>query len=269
MLASDRLEANAVFPARSCGRTAEVQSLIHRHSGIDANDNLADPILALVEGVYAIGEVLQLQYPGFGAVITTQNISIRKSCRVGEPTSLTGRVASFEPSARGAIFTATFVVTNKADEALAEMASTMLLFDPSKPAHPTGERAPKSAVSAEPTASETIGSFTFTPDAVRHFEHGYPPSPHSDPQIARAAGFPKPIVSGNQVFSIIWKRFVEPNHLLPVSLKFALKRPIFWDEQITFEKPLLGTNKNPMLEVRKADGKVAIVCEIVGQPTTV
>ena len=188
---------------------------------------------------------------------------------MGERTSLSGRVVSFEPNARGAIFTAAFVVTNEAGDTLAEMASTMLLFDPTKPAHPAGERAPKSAVAVEPTATAVVGTFTFTPDAARNFDHGYPPSPHSDLEMARAAGFPKPIVAGNQVFSMIWNRFVEPNYLLPVSLKFALKRPIFWDEKITFEKRLLGTSENPILEVRKADEKVAIVCEIIGQPTTV
>jgi len=268
MLAKDRFELNAVFPAKPCGRTPEAQSLIHRHSGIEANSAAADPILALVEGVYAVGEALQTQYAGYGAVITTQDITIRKAYPLGEPTRLQGRISSFEPNARGAAFTVVFGVMNGADDVLAEMASTMLLFDPSKPAHPTGELKVKGGPSAEPQAAATIGRFTFTPDAVRQFEHGYPPSPHSDLEMARAAGFPKPIVSGNQVFSIIWKRFVEPNYLLPVSLRFSLKRPIFWDEEITFEEQLAGASNKPVLEVRKTDGKTAIVCEISGQAIT-
>lgn len=268
LLASEKLETNAIFPARPCGRTAEIQSLIHRHSGIEANDNLGDPILALVEGVYAVGEVLQVQYPGFGAVITNQNIAVMKSYRVGEAIRLAGRVSSFEPNARGAVFTAAFTLTNASNDPLAEMASTMLLFDPAKPAHTTGERAPRSVAATEPTATAIIGHFTFTPDATRCFEQGYPPSPHSDPQLARAAGFPKPIVSGNQVFSMIWKRFVEPNYGLPVSLNFALKRPIFWDEQVSFEKRLADPGDTETLEVRKADGKTAIVGEISGRAIT-
>lgn len=262
VLASEKLKTNAVFPARPCGRTAEVQSLIHRYSGIEAKDNLGDPILALVEGIYAVGEVLNVQYPGFGAVITTQTLSIRKSYPVGETTRLTGRVVSFEPNARGTAFTVAFTVTNGNDETLAEMASTMLLFDPSKPAQASGERASKGVSKTEPSATAVIGHFTFTPDATRCFEHGYPPSPHTDPAMAQAAGFPKPIVSGNQVFSIIWKRFVEPNYPLPVELHFTLKRPIFWDEQISFEKRLSAKDEPETIEVRKADGKPAIVCEI-------
>ena len=268
MLASDKLETNAVFPARPCGRTAEIQSLIHRHSGIEAQDKRGDPILALVEGVYEVGELLTAQYPGFSAVITTQTISIRKSYRVGETTRLAGRVVSFEPNARGAVFTAVFTVTNEKDDALAEMASTMLLFDPATPAHASGKSAPKSVTAPEPAATAIIGHFTFTPDATRCFEQGYPPSPHSDLEVARAAGFPKPIVSGNQVFSIIWKRFVEPNYSLPVSLTFALKRPIFWDEQVTFEKRLPIPGEIETIEVRKEDGKTAIICEISGHTIT-
>lgn len=265
MLASERLEANAVFPARPCGRTAEIQSLIHKQSGIDTKGNLGDPILALVEGVYAIGEVLNAQYPGFSAVITKQAMTIRKSYPLGETTRLRGRVESFEPNARGAVFSAAFTVTNEKDDALAEMSSTMLLFDPSRPA---GKSAPKSVMSPDLAATAIIGHFTFTPDATRCFEQGYPPSPHSDPAIAQAAGFPKPIVSGNQVFSIIWKRFVEPNYPLPVSLRFALKRPIFWDEQISFERRLAGPGEPETIEVRKEDGKTAIVCEISARATS-
>ncbi len=263
MATSFRLELDARIPTRPCRCAAEEQALIHRASGIEANDAWLDPFLALMEGIYAIGEAVTDDYPTCGAVITSQIVCIKRPHPIGAPAFVQGRVTAFEANLRGHIFATAITAANASGEPFAEMLTTILLIDPAMQPEKS-ERAPRSADSPAPSALEIIGRFTFTPEAARGFELDRPPSPHTDAELARAAGFPKPIVSGNQVFSIIWNRLVAPRYELPVELRFTLKRPIFWDEAITFERRDGDASGRDILEVRNAGGKTSIVCEISG-----
>jgi hypothetical protein len=259
-----KIESGGILPARPCGRSAAEQRAIHKQGAIDSATDSADPILALMPGVYAIGDALRRQYPGFGAVITSQSITVIKDSEIGSPAFIRGEVTSFEPESRGAIFTTMIVLTGDNQESLAEMTTTMILIDPAGPPSAKRTTAPMAGEPPAPKLAEKIGSFVFTPEIVRQFEIGYPASIHTDPAVAQSAGFPKPIVAGNQVFSMIWKRFIEPRYLLPVTLNFSLKRPIFWDEEIIFERRIDKSGEHETIEVKRADTKPAIECEIVG-----
>ncbi|MFN0024596.1 MAG: AAA family ATPase [Parvularculaceae bacterium] len=89
------------MPTRPCRCTAESQAVIHRASGIEVDEAWLDPFLALMEGVYAIGEAVIEKYPTCGAVITTQIVSITGRHPVGAPAFVHGRVAAFEANPSG------------------------------------------------------------------------------------------------------------------------------------------------------------------------
>lgn len=261
--ASFKLEPDALIPSRRCLYTADEQALIHRASGIEASGPWLDPFLAFMGGVYAIGEAITGEFPNWGAVITGQNVSIKRRHPIDAPAFVQGRVTMLGADPRGHVIGFAVEAANAAGEPFADMLMTLLLLDPA--ALPErGERAARIVEPATPGGFENIGMVSFTPEAVRCFELNRPPSPHTDPDLARAAGFSKPIAAGNQVFSIIWNRLVEPKYTFPVQLAFTLKRPIFWDETVTFERRRGGAAGREILEVRNAAGKTSIICEISG-----
>lgn len=237
--------------------------MIHRASGIEATDPWLDPFLAFMGGVYAIGEAITGEFPNWGAVITSQNVSIKGRHPIDAPAFVQGRVKVFDADPRGHVLGFAMEAANTAGEPFAEMLMTLLLFDPAVQPE-RSERAARGVEPATPGGFENIGMFSFTPEAVRCFELNCPPSLHTDPDLARAAGFSKPIATGNQVFSIIWNRLVAPQYTLPVQLVFTLKRPIFWDETVTFERRSGSAAGREILEVRNGAGKTSIVCEISG-----
>lgn len=258
-----KLELDALMPTRRCHYAADEQALIHRASGIESTDPFLDPFLAFMGGVYAIGEAITGEFPNWGAVITSQNVSITGRHPIDAPAFIQGRVKVFNADPRGHVCGFAIEAANTAGEPFAEMLMTLLLFDPA--AQPErSERAARSIEPAAPGEFENVGMFSFTPEAVRCFELNRPPSLHTDPDLAQAAGFSKPIATGNQVFSIIWNRFVARKYIFPVQMMFTLKRPIFWDDTITFEKRSGSAAAREVLEVKNAAGKTSIVCEISG-----
>lgn len=258
-----KLELNAIIPMRACRCTADEQAQIHRASGVSSDGAWLDPFLALMEGVGAIGAAVMDTYPGWGAVLTSQTVSITRRHPVAAPALVGGRVTGFESSPKGPIFTAAIAAMNMSHEPFVELQTTILVIDPALRPEKS-DPAPQRAESRAPGAHKPIGSFAFSPDAVRCFEQQRPPSLHNDPELALATGFPKPIVSGNQVFGLIWNRLISPRYALPVELRFTLKRPIFWDETITFVRRDRDPGGGEILEVRNAGGKTAMVCEISG-----
>jgi acyl dehydratase len=196
-------------------------------------------------------------------VITGQNVSIKGHHPIDSPAYVQGRVKMLDADPRGHVLGFAIEAVNAAGEPFAEMLMTLLLLDPATLPE-RGERAARIVEPATPGGIENVGVFTFTPEAVRCFELNRPPSPHTDPDLARAAGFSKPIAAGNQVFSIIWNRLVAPKYTFPVQLAFTLKRPIFWDETVTFERRICVAAGREILEVRNAAGKTSIICEISG-----
>lgn len=257
-----KIELGSVMPMRPCRRTANDQALIYRASGLDADGAALDPFLALIEGIHAIGDAVRDGYAGWGAVITSQVVTISGRHPVGAPAFVRGRITGLEARQRGPVFETAITAVNAADEAFAETITTIQLLDPS--AQPEKTERPPQRMEPSPTpAFETIGHFTFTPEVARCFERGLPPSLHTDLAIARAAGFPKPIVSGNQVFSILWNGIASPRHAPPVELRFTLKRAIFWDETVTFDRRFDDPAVRETIEVRNANGKAAIICEIL------
>lgn len=258
-----RIEQGSVFLTRACRRTAEDQAQIYRTSGLEDDSLSLDPFLALIEGIYAIGDAVRNAYSGWGAVVTSQHVTVSKLHPVRAPAFVRGRVTAFERRQRGPVFETAIAAIDAGGEPFAETLTTIQLLDPSVPSEKS-DRAPPRADPAPPLEVETISRFTFTPEAVRCFEKGLPPSLHSDLNIARSAGFPKPIVSGNQVFSILWTSLVAPRYALPLELRFTLKRPIFWDDTISFERRTGGPEGLDMIEVRNASGKACILCEISG-----
>ena len=257
---------DAIISSRPCGHPLTDQVHVHKSYGLDRAANSADPFLAFVEGIVAVGDALLVQHPGFGAVITRQVVTVRRTHQAKAPAFINGRITELQEEANGVSFATLLLVTDEAGEPFADMTTTMLLIDPAKP--PREKPAPKTrpAPDTDSTTAEIIGRHSFTPDASCVFERDTP-TPHNDPEIARAMGFAKPIVSGNQVFSIIWKRFIELNHPLPVRMSFTLKRPIFWDEEIYFAQVSTGSNEREIIEVRNTAGKTAIACEITSLTT--
>lgn len=254
-----KLELDALMPTRRCNYAADEQALIHRASEIESTDPFLDPFLAFMGGVYAIGEAITGEFPNWGAVITSQNVSITGRHPIDAPAFIQGRVKVFNADPRGHVCGFAIEAANTAGEPFAEMLMTLLLFDPA--AQPErSERAARSIEPAAPGEFENVGMFSFTPEAVRCFELNRPPSLHTDPDLAQAAGFSKPIATGNQVFSIIWNRFVARKYIFPVQMMFTLKRPIFWDDTITFEKRSGSAAAREVLEVKNAAGKTSIVC---------
>lgn len=271
MTAPFALKADAVIPPRPCRCTAETQAVLHRLIGADAASPWLDPFLALMEGVYAIGEAVAAQYPGFGAVIAEQTISIFGRQAIGQPAFAGGRVTAFDAGPKGDVFTSVIAATNDARQPFAEMTTTILLIDPAGPVVGRGARAPERPASRAVSAAElgeAVLRFQLTPEAVRAFDIDRPPSLHTDLEAARAAGFAKPIVSGNQVFSLLWKRLIEPAYAPPVALRFKLKRPLFWDDEISIYRGARGAEEGELLEVRNAGGKAAIFCEVSGRRIT-
>lgn len=263
------IETGALISPRLCGRPLTNQRQVHQGNGIDATENVTDPFLAFVEGIAAVGESLRVHRPGFSAVITGQDVAISKRHPADAPTLTHGLVTALDEGPRGVTFATQIVLTDEAGEPFAEMTTNMLLINLAlHSSEKTVARAPTPAPSpGEASDTVEIGRHTFTPAAARAFEEGWPPSLHADPEQARAAGFAKPIIAGNQVFSILWKRFIEPSHPLPVSMNFALKRPIFWDEEVTVARTLDQVTEPETIEVRNSAGKTAIVCKVFSAQT--
>ena len=263
MSAPFKLALEALIPPQPCRYSADQQALIHRACGIDVSEPWRDPFLAFMGGVYAVGEAITAQLPTWGAVIARQAVSIKARHPIDAPAITHGRVTEFAANARGYSLGISLEAANPAGKPFAEALMTLFLFDPGAAPGERKQDAP-GLESATPPRLDPLGMYSFTPEAVRCFEFDRPPSPHTDLDVARSAGFPKPIVAGNQVFSIIWNRFVSPGFALPVDMNFTLKHPIFWDETITFEKRSGDAPGRETLEVRNAFGKTAIVCALSG-----
>lgn len=256
------IETGALISQRLCGHPLTNQRQIHQCNGIDVAENFADPFLAFVEGIAAIGESLLIHRPGFSAVITGQDVTISRRHPADAPTLTHGLVTALDEGARGVTFATQIVITDEAGEPFAEMTTTILLIDLARQSSEKSARTPTSTSQPEAPDAVEIGRHTFTPAAARTYEEGWPPSLHSNLEQAHAAGFAKPIIAGNQVFSILWKRFIEPNHTPPVAMTFALKRPIFWDEEVTFAQILGRATEPETIEVRNRAGRTAIVCRV-------
>jgi hypothetical protein len=261
---SPKPEYGAVLPAAPCGWTEEDQRHIHECCGLEAVDRDADPVLLAVGGVHQVGHALLDHLPQLGPVITRQILTVKRLTTVGAPVFIAGHIKQFDDVSRGILMATDFQITGDTGEDLAELQITLLLIDPDKSKQAAGRKKPKRPPADVAETIEILGKFTCTPETTRTYELDAPPSLHTDVALAADAGFPKPIVSGNQVFGIIWNRFVKSQYQLPISLDFTLGRPIFWDDEISFVRVAPSEGEHARIEVRNANQQVSITGRVFG-----
>jgi hypothetical protein len=253
---------NTVFPRRTCSVSARDQAHVHAHSGFDVDETHADPVLLATRAFGAIGDAVTTHHADVTPVITNQVIGVTALGPIGVETQVEGRVTHHEATPRGDVFAARFSIRDGDGLELAELRATLLLIDPTKPAPPRKPAGPLAGQTASPerSADALLGAFTFSPDATRAFDLELGGKTfHSSMELANSAGFPKPIVAGNQVFDILWNRYVKHAFETPVTLDFTLRRPIFWDDEIRFVQ-----SGDETIDVMSAAGKLAMSCKIEG-----
>lgn len=262
-------ELGAEFETTACAWSPENQALTHKWSGIEGSDPNADPVLLALGGIYQIGEAIRTHMPQMGPVITRQVLTINRLQPVGAPAFVNGRVSTFDDVPRGTMMISDFEITDECDQNLVDLSVAILLIDPEKMAKAQAERGPQKRSPRPPTEEiiplAILGQFACTPDTTRGYEIENIANIHSDEEIAAAAGFPKPIVSGNQIFGIIWDRFVKSQYQLPVTLEFKLGRPIFWDEEVTFVSIPATDGEDLNIETRNSNQKVSITGKVRGR----
>jgi len=259
----------AIFPKTSFVWNVDDQTRLHECCGLEADSQSADPVLMATLGVHRIGEALATHCQNAGPVIARQTLTVNGALPAGEPAVAQGEVRVFDDVSSGTMMVTNFDFNDSKGKSVIEMSVSILLLDPAK----RREKKKSKSGSAQARSDDvrdvnSLGTYSCTPEATLAYEAGSPPTIHNDVEIAAAAGFPKPVVQGNQIFLIIWHRFVRPNFRLPVTMDFSLARPIFWDETIEFLSVQPAGDERMRLEVRKPDGKVAMTGLVTGEPLT-
>lgn len=189
--------------------------------GIDA-----DPAFFIAHGIQA-GENNGIS--ASGSVNMIQGLRQHRPIPLDAPVSVHGRITKVTPVPRGNVIHTEVSFSDERGNLLVETPRQSLRPDPDKAgARGAGER--PSPVVEDPLALREIGSFAFTPDAVKAYNSGLNPI-HFDPEAASRAGFRAPIIGGGMgvhfFTAAIWHR--ERPSAFELAIYF--RRPIFWDDR--------------------------------------
>ena len=194
----------------------------------DVFGDVADPSFFILEAIQA---GVRSGITSDGNVNMLQSLVQRRPVILGEPLTIKGRITAVDEVARGHTVD-TDVSFDGADGESALLARRRTLKpDPAKSsARGAGERPPP--VVEDPTALDTEGEYTLTPEIVRAYRSEGNPI-HFDIEAAQAVGFRAPIIGGGMgvhyLMAALWRRF-DP---IELDVDIYFRRPIFWDDSFT------------------------------------
>lgn len=225
MVESSNDVAGNTLPSWTSTVTANRQSHYHRCCGIDSSlyGEHAD---VTILGADCMRALTAGRIPVDGLVTRAQRLVLHTPVQVGETLDATGRVATVEGGAEGAVTTCVFEF-RRGEEAAVTMEIILLRPDPSAGRDEAGAGAGRSSAPAE---FQLVARKLLTPGMVAEYASEAGNRIHRDPAFAARFGYRAPLVSSHMVLSYLVEALRATSVPESLDLEAVFLRPLYWDD---------------------------------------